>query len=297
MSKKAFIFGYGYVSSFLCKELEGLGYLVFSTSRSIDIGCKKIEGNLTLINFDDPIVSSILKESSILLSSVPPSEDSDPVLDKYENDICNSSNLEWLGYLSSTSVYGNHNGAWVNEDTICRPSTSKSKIRLDCENRWLNLYEAKNLPVSIFRLSGIYGPKQNYLEKIIKGKDFTISNDKHFFSRIHVTDICKTIIASIGKPSYGEVFNVSDDLPAPINTVQQFCAQALNRKPLKEISIEEANLSEQAKRFFLDNKKVSNDKIKNFFDLKLDHPDYKSGILRELESIVEQYDKNCNTKI
>ena len=280
MNKQIIIFGYGYVSKFLLPKLRDLGWQIYCTSRKIHIDKPLKYRNVTLINFLDPNLPSIIKSSNICLSTVPPAtEILDPVLNIY-SDIISKHSFEWVGYLSSTSVYGNHNGAWVDEDTACAPTNQKSRMRILAERQWLKLHSQYKLPVHIFRLSGIYGPNRNCLEQINNGKDFTIIKKGQYFSRIHVVDIYIATITSIKHPTSAEIYNVSDDKPAPINVVQQFGASILNKNTLKEIEFENSDLPAQFKDFFYANKKISNKKIKEYLKIKWLYPDYKSGLLK-----------------
>ncbi|MEI8295036.1 MAG: SDR family oxidoreductase [Alphaproteobacteria bacterium] len=280
MSKTVIIFGHGYVSKFLIQQLNAFGCVVYCTSRKVDIGRPVKNENVTIINFLDPSLISLIKSSNVLLSTVPPNNEIiDPVLDEYA-DIISKGIFEWIGYLSSTSVYGDHHGAWVDEETKCAPSNEKSRIRLLAEQQWLELYSKNKLPVHVLRLSGIYGPNRNCLKQIKNGKDFTIIKKDQFFSRIHVEDICMAIIASIKSPTAGEIYNVSDDEPAPINIVQQFGASILNANSLKEIPFEVSTLSDQTKFFFNDNKKVSNKKIMKKLNIKWIYPNYLVGLTK-----------------
>lgn len=290
IDKIILIFGNGYVASFLAQELNKLGWIIYCTSRKVDSENLNKGANINLINFLDPNLPEIIKLSKVILSTVPPYNDIlDPVLQKYFNSIVKQE-FKWVGYLSATSVYGDHSGNWVNEQTKCCPSNEKSKIRLLAEQQWLELYSNHQLPVHIFRLSGIYGPNRNCLEKIEDGKNFTILKDNHFFSRIHVLDICKAIIASINTPTAGEIYNVSDDEPAPIHVIEQFGAFLLNKDNLKEIRVEDAGLSNRQLNFFNNNKKISNQKIKTKLNIKWDYPNYKIG-LQELLNLKTKEDQ------
>ena len=279
MKNTIIIFGNGYVSKFLIQNLNHPCWTIYCTSRKVALGKPEKDGNVTKINFLDPALPSLIKSSNILLSTVPPNREMiDPVLQSYE-DIISKGKFEWIGYLSSTSVYGDHHGAWVDEATECVPNNDKSRMRLLAEKLWLEVYSRHELPVHIFRLSGIYGPRKNCLERIKSGKNFTIVKKGQYFSRIHVADICVAIIASIKSPSAGEIYNVSDDEPAPINIVQQFGASILNMNSLKTIPFEYADLSDQAKCFFYDNKKVSNRKIKKQLNISWTYPNFHVGLL------------------
>jgi nucleoside-diphosphate-sugar epimerase len=280
MKKTILIFGNGYVSKFLSKELINHGWRVYCTSRHVESKNQNECRNTTMINFFDPVLPEILKSANAILSTVPTGDKMiDPVLEKYLG-VITKEKFEWVGYLSSTSVYGNHDGKWIDEQTKCIPSNLKSKTRLLVEQEWLELYLKHKLPIHILRLSGIYGPGRNCLEEIKNGKDFSIVKKDQCFSRIHVMDICQAIMASINSPTPGEIYNVCDNEPAPIHIVQQFGANILNKNKLKELSFENANLSKPMEGFFSDNKKVSNEKIIKNLNIKLHYPNYRVGLLK-----------------
>lgn len=278
MQKTITILGYGYVSRFLAKELHNLGWTVFSTSRKVEPGNPIKDGYATIINFFDDNLASLITSSNVLLSTIPPEEEiTDPALQRYGH-LISRQKFDWVGYLSSTSVYGDHNGEWVDELTKCEPSNPKSEKRLAAENLWLNLYSKHDLPVHIFRLSGIYGPQRNCLEEISNGKNFTLLKENQFFSRIHIDDICHVLLKSITHPTPGEIYNLSDNEPCQTHIVNQYGAELLGRKPLREVPIEDAVLSEQAKFFFQDNKKVRNQKIVEKLNIRFRYPTYRSGL-------------------
>jgi len=294
---KVIIFGHGYVSKFLIKIFNHLGWTVVCTSREIGIGAPIEEENLKFINFFDPTLPAIFEDSSVIVSTIPPDEKNlDPVLQEYGNIIAaKQSSLQWVGYLSSTNVYGDHGGAWIDETTPCHPSNEKARGRLDVEMQWLSLYETVKSPVHVFRLSGIYGPGRNCLEDILMGKNFTIVKKNHYFSRIHVDDICQLVLRSINHPTPGEIYNTSDNEPAQLHLVQQFGAAILKRDKLKELVEEKAEMSENLKMFFMDNKKVNGKKIINKLGVKLIYPDYRSGLLRGCLPYLGVKERTCKS--
>ena len=154
----------------------------------------------------------VINRSDYILHSIPPTEIGDPVYKRFSKAIMSrSTNLSWFGYLSTTSVYGNHDGKWVDENIPVNPSSNRGLLRVKAENNWSNI---KDLPLHIFRLAGIYGPNRSPLDKIRSGKAQLISKPGQFFSRIHVEDIARVLKASIEMPNHGSVYNVCDDLPA-----------------------------------------------------------------------------------
>lgn len=280
MNKTIIIFGHGYVAKFLINTCSSLGFNIVCTSRKIAIGMPIKTGNLTLINFFDPTLAFMLQSADVILSTVPVEQNIDPVLSKYRDIIAQKKALpHWIGYLSSTSVYGNHGGSWVTETTPCKPSNEKAQSRLAIEKQWLNIYPSNHAPVHVLRLSGIYGPGRNCLEEILAGKNFTIVKENHYFSRIHIADICRLIISSINSPTPGEIYNISDNEPAPLHLVQQFGAEILAKDKLTEIKAETAQISEHLKHFFMDNKKVNGQKIIKKLGANLIYPNYRSGLL------------------
>ncbi len=279
MKKIIVIFGHGYVSKFLSKVLSNSGWIVYCTSRQPELNNFDDTNNVKIIKFLDRDLYQVLKVADAILSTVPPDHHIiDHVLRQYIEPI-SQEKFQWVGYLSSTGVYGHHDGAWVDEETKCQPTNEQSQARLLAEEQWMSLHKDYHLPVHIFRLSGIYGPGRNCLEDIINGKDFTIIKEDQYFSRIHIEDICQGVVASINLPTPGEIYNLSDDEPSRIDVVQQFGASILKRNPLREIAFEEAYLSERAKMFFYDSKKVSNRKILHKLNITWKYPNYRDGLL------------------
>ena len=189
----------------------------------------------------------------------------------------NKDRVKWITYLSATSVYGNHNGEWVDENSKCIPSSSNGIARLKVENCWLDLFKKFNYPIQIFRLSGIYSDKNNVLKRLKTGEAKLIFKENHFFSRIHVDDISNILFKSLKTFKSGEIFNISDDKPAPLSEVTLYGAKLLNIKKLKELKVEEID-SEMLKNFFKDSKKVQNKKMKKFFDYNLKYPSFTEGL-------------------
>ena len=228
----------------------------------------------------------IFETCSNILISTPPYREGvyrhkDPFLAEHQDLLqAHHQNIRWIGYLSATSVYGDHSGAWVDEKTspksLKRHSTGH--VRLMIENELLTYHQKFNLPVHVFRLAGIYGPGRNAIERLLNGKDQTIYEPKQFFSRIHVTDIANALAASIHKPTPGHTFNVCDDEPAPSHEVDEYAARLLGIKPPERIALEKANLSPMGQSFYESNKRISNQKIKDSLSFQLVYPSYREGL-------------------
>ena len=271
------IFGHGYTASALVDHLGTEDWEIFGTTRNVDTADLLKENNITpLMWSDDTSIKSIIKRSNCILHSIAPTEVEDPVYEKFAEDIiARSINLSWVGYLSTTSVYGNHDGQWVDEKTPVNPSGNRGLLRVNAENTWARI---NNLPLHIFRLAGIYGEGRSPLDKIRSGKAQLISKPGQFFSRIHVEDIAQVLKASIEMPNRGSIYNVCDDMPAAPDEVLAYAAKLLNYPEPPRIDFEAAELSPMAKSFYSDNKRVNNHLIKNEFSLALKFPNFKAGL-------------------
>ena len=184
-----------------------------------------------------------------------------------------------LIYISTTGVYGDHQGQWVDESSTPTALGSQGQLRLAAENKWVSFAKAQQVPLTIFRLAGIYGPERNVLARIIAGKKDTIVKEGHFFSRIHVDDIVLAIVAAMQHPKPGVcIYNVADDEPAPSHVVDEYAATLLKRPPLKRVAYEMATLSPMAQEFYSHHKRVSNAKLKRELNIQLTYPTYKEGL-------------------
>ncbi|WP_131795360.1 SDR family oxidoreductase [Fluoribacter gormanii] len=274
-----FIFGFGYTAEFLARELSQLNFKVVGTTRDKHKILNSTQKDFTLIDFDGDEMALYLNKATHLLVSIPPSERGDPVLSRFSDlMIENKVNIQWLGYLSSTGVYGDHHGAWVTEESDSRAAGAQAKLRLVAENNWMVFARTQGIPLHIFRLAGIYGPYRNAIERIIGGKKVSIYKEGQVFSRIHVADIAPVICASIKKPRPYSIYNVADDEPAPAHIVDAYAASLLNQEPLPLISYETATLSAMEQQFYASNRRVSNAKIKEELKINLLYPSYREGL-------------------
>jgi nucleoside-diphosphate-sugar epimerase len=274
-----FIFGFGYTARTLTSKLISQGFSVIGTSRTPDEQ-KQNTLNIKLIAFDSPDMENYLSLATHLLICIPPTSTlSDIVFTRYANLIKNQAPyLQWVGYLSSTGVYGNHEGNWVDENSACIPHTSTGIARLKAEQAWFSFAKHHQLALHIFRLSGIYGPQRNVLERLIQGKKQSIFKEDQVFCRVHVDDIVTTIFASIESPNPLSIYNISDDKPAPTHEVDLYAAKLLHRKPLPLVPFIEAHLSRMEQEFYANNRRVSNLKIKEELGVILNYPTYKEGL-------------------
>lgn len=213
-----------------------------------------------------------------ILSSIPPDDMGDPVLDEHGGNIAALSSLRWVGYLSTTGVYGDTQGARVDETSECRPTIERSKRRLAAEEYWLALWRENDVPVHIFRLAGIYGSGRSAIDTVRAGRAKRIVKPGQVFSRIHVEDIAQVLRASMKRPVPGTIYNVCDDEAAPPQDVVRHACALLGVEPPPEIPFEEVELSAMARSFYADNRRVSNRRIKEGLGVVLRYPDYRAGL-------------------
>jgi nucleoside-diphosphate-sugar epimerase len=280
MRPKILIFGFGYTATFLATRLAALDFQVVGTSRNQKRLGHHTEKNYELIHFTQSDIEQNLSDASHILVSTPPSPDSgDPVLAHFIDLISKyARRYQWLGYLSSTGVYGDHQGGWVDESSESHSLSQTAKVRLNAENAWLSLAQNHQLPLHIFRIAGIYGPQRNALTRLAQGKTQTIYKENHFFSRIHVADSAAILLASITKPNPISVYNVADDEPAPSYEVDAYAAHLLNIPAPEKIPFELATVSPMTKEFYSHHRRVSNDRIKQELSVQLMYPSYREGL-------------------
>ncbi|MEE2773562.1 MAG: SDR family oxidoreductase [Pseudomonadota bacterium] len=290
MSKKLFIFGCGYSCSRLGQSLLDLGWEVFGTIR-----CKKKATEIQSLGitpvffYDEERINKILADEISILVSIPPVGDKDIVLEKFSSSInLFAKKINWLGYLSTTGVYGNYHGEWVDEESSLNSRSDLGKNRILAEKNWIEISKSADCPLYIFRLAGIYGPERSYIERLQKGVARKIITQDHYFNRIHVDDISGIVIKALNFPNLADIYNVSDDLPCPGYKVVEEAARLLNISTVEEIDFKDAQLSEMAKSFYLESKRISNRKLKEKLNYGLLFPNYKKGLL----SILKKQNKN-----
>lgn len=276
-----FCFGLGFSAQALAARLKAKGWGVIGTSREMSKAADLAARGYDLHVFDGsaPLAdASVLVPATHLLVSVPADEAADPVLRWHGADIAALPNLKWLGYLSTTGVYGDRGGDWVDEQSELRPSQARSRRRADAEAGWLDLWRSRGVPVHVFRLAGIYGPGRNQLEGLRRGTAKRIVKPGQVFCRIHVDDIAAVLEASIARPHPGAIYNVADDEPAPPQEVVSYAATLLGQAPPPEIPFDAAQMTPMAASFYADNRRVRNDRIKHELGVQLRYPTYREGL-------------------
>ncbi len=260
--------GYGYCAQALSRKLRAKGWRVIGTSRQAFTS----EGVLCRVWPGDEIS---LDGVTHILHSIGPNAQGDPAFDAFGSQIAQLPSLQWMGYLSTTAVYGHRDGAWVCEKDTVAPTSTRGAWRAEAEAAWQS-YE--NLPLHIFRLAGIYGPGRGPFSKLKAGKARRIVKDGQVFSRIHVDDITQILMASIERPNFGAIYNVCDDFPAPPQDVLGYAAELLNLPAPTEIPFEDAPMTPMARSFYEENKRVRNDRIKTELGVELLYPEYRAGL-------------------
>jgi nucleoside-diphosphate-sugar epimerase len=281
-----FCFGLGYSAERLARALAADGWALAGTCRD-EMRRDELRAlgyDIHLFRGEEPLADrSVLEGTTHLLSSVPPGTHGDPVLAHHAAEIAGLVGLEWVGYLSTTGVYGDRDGDWVDEDSALRPTGPRGERRLAAEAGWLELWRDHGLPVHLFRLAGIYGPGRNALETVRRGRARRIVKPGQVFGRIHVDDIVATLCASIARPNPGAAYNLADDEAAAPQDVILHACELLGIEPPPEVPIEEAGLSDMAASFYRDNKRVRNRRIKEELGVTLQWPDYRLGLKGLLE--------------
>ncbi len=280
---RLFCFGLGYSAGLLAERLMAQGWSIAGTTRSPDqaASLQAAGMDVTLFDRDRPLdnPAAALRGATHLLSSVPPEALGDPVIDHHGGSIAACETLTWIGYLSTTGVYGDRDGGWVDEESELLPTGERGRRRVAAEAAWLAL---GRIPVHLFRLAGIYGPGRSALDALRAGRAKRIDKPGQRFSRIHVEDLASVLIASMKNPHAGpepgRVYNVCDDEAADPAEVIAYACELLEWPLPPLVSLEEAGLTDLGRSFYRDNKRVSNARIKAELGVVLAYPDYRAGL-------------------
>jgi len=284
LNKRLFSFGYGYTADYLGHALQTqeTGWTIGGTTRDQERRRELLSRRIRARIFDQthpiPDPRTLFKRFSHLLVSIPPNDYGDPVFNLHAEEISQLKKLKWLGYLSTTGVYGDRGGAQVDETAEVRPTSQRGSRRALAEKQWLSLFHNYGIPVHIFRLSGIYGPGRSALDSVRAGVARRIDKPGHVFNRIHVEDIVNVLRASFSSPNPGAIYNLADDTPAPSHEVIAEACRILGLSIPPVIPFEEADLAPITLSFYKDNKHVLNHVIKEELGIKLKYPDYRQGL-------------------
>ncbi len=275
MENRLLILGMGYTGRALAQALDTTRWQVTGTSR---------EGGPDTLSWPGTDLRGALREATHLLVSIAPDEAGDPVLNGLGDEIeAAAPGLRWVGYLSTTAVYGDHGGGWVDEETPPSPATRRGELRVAAEAAWLALAARSDLPLHIFRLAGIYGPGRGPFAKLRRGTARRIIKPGQVFSRIHVEDIVQVLRASMTAPNPGRIYNVCDDEAAPPEDVLAHAARLLGLPVPPAEDYASAQMSPMARSFYAESKRVRNDRIKRELGIRLLYPTYREGLRALLE--------------
>jgi len=263
--------GHGYSAAALARPLLAEGWRVIGTTRSPDKAAALRRAGVEPLLWPGDLAAALAGATHVLASAAP-DEGGDPFLRAVPQIA--AAGAGWVGYLSTTAVYGDHRGGWVDEETPLTPASDRGRWRVLAEGQW----RASGLPVHVFRLAGIYGPGRGPFEKLRNGTARRIVKPGQVFSRIHVDDIAQVLRASMARPDPGAVYNLCDDDPAPPEDVLAEAARLLGLPLPPAIPFDQAGMTPLARSFYGESKRVRNDRIKRDLGITLLYPDYRRGL-------------------
>ena len=278
MSGRLLVFGLGYSARRLARRLAAEGWEVVGTTRRPEaVPALAAEGMKPLL-WPGEDAGPALSWASHVLASAPPGPEGDPVLADLGGALAQARHLAWVGYLSTTGVYGDHAGGWVDEETPTAPGSSRAAARVAAEEGWARVCAAAGVPLTVFRLAGIYGPGRSPFGRLRDGTARAIVKPGQVFSRIHVDDIAQAVAAAMDRPGAVDLVNLADDLPAAPEEVLWHAADLAGLPRPPAVAWQDADLSPMARSFFADCRRVRNARLKSDLGVRLIHPDYRSGL-------------------
>lgn len=279
-----FFFGMGYSSQASARAIHDIvdaNMATFGTTRSRPKAEELIRAGIHAHAFDGRapglMLATDLVKTKKLIISIPPANGVDPVLAHHRGELDRAGDLDWLCYFSTVGVYGNADGAWIDESAPCNPQNERSRQRIEVEEQWRDYARERKLALTIFRIAGIYGPGRSSLDKLRQGTAHRIIKPAQVFNRVHVDDIGR-ITALAMRSNLNGTFNLTDDEPAAPQDLVTYAARLANIDPPGEVKFEDAQLSEMARSFYGDNKRVSNAAIKKTLGIELLYPTYREGL-------------------
>ncbi|WP_298916615.1 SDR family oxidoreductase [uncultured Roseobacter sp.] len=288
MTKTLLSIGHGFSARALAARLIPQGWRIIGTTRSDAKASEIAATGVDPVIWPGTDIGPMLAQADALLVSAGPGPQGDPTLAEMRSDIATAAaHLDWVGYLSTTGVYGDHQGGWVDETSALTPSTKRGQARVEAEAAWQAIPDLK---LHIFRLAGIYGPGRGPFAKVRKGTARRIIKKGQVFSRIHVEDIAQVLEASLAKPDPGAIYNLCDDDPAPPEDVIAYAAELLGLPLPPAVDFETAEMTPMARSFYAESKKVRNDRIKQALGVQLLYPTYRVGLNALLQEELQDRD-------
>lgn len=277
-----FCFGLGYSAEALARRVRPLGWHVAGTARTPEkverIAALGYEAFLFDGNSPTPDVTAALARATHILVSAAPGEDGDPTLRCHAADIAQAPDVRWIGYLSTIGVYGNTDGAWVDETAPLNPGSERARRRVAAEAAWRAFGDAESRHVQIFRLGGIYGPGRSAIDDLRDGSARRIVKPGQVFNRIHVEDIASVLLAAAEGRGRHSVYNVVDGAPSPSHEMVAYAAELVGVAPPPEIPIDRAGLSPMGQSFYAENRRVANARLSDDLGVTLAYPSYREGL-------------------
>ncbi|TNE61493.1 MAG: SDR family oxidoreductase [Alphaproteobacteria bacterium] len=276
------VFGPGYSASAILQQALAANWRVTATSRRPETSEQLAQMGVHAVDGTSPEAFEAavqgLPPVTHVLTSVAPGPGGDPILALAEGWLEQQKTINWIGYLSSTNVYGDRDGGWVDEDTAPDPGLERGQRRVEAEGAWRRLADRLGADLHIFRLAGIYGPGRNAIRSVLDGKARRIVKPGQVFSRIHVADIAGAVWLAMNSGLPSEIFNMADNEPAPPGEVIDYAARLLGVEPPAEEDFETADLSPMARSFYLESKRVRNGRVKILLGYRFRYPDYKMAL-------------------
>jgi len=266
--------GHGFTAKVFGSYIAERGWMVAGTTRSQEKTKTLSAMGVHPFVWPGTDLRDAISQATHILVSASPDANGDQFLNEYHDALAASERLEWIGYLSTTGVYGDHGGAWVDEETVVDPSTRRGQVRANAEKAWLET----DLPVHVFRLAGIYGVGRGPFAKLRNGTARLIRKPGQVFGRIHVDDIAQCLYASTQRPNPGRIYNISDDEPAPPEDILSYAANLLGMDLPEEEDFETAEMSPMARSFYAECKRVRNDRMKSELGITLKYPGYREAL-------------------
>lgn len=277
-----FCFGVGFSAEAVVAELDRTHWDIAGTSTTREgadhLTSRGISGHVFDGTSPGEGVAEALRAATHVLVSAPPDAAGDPVLAQLRTDLLAAPHLEWIGYLSTIGVYGDRNGAWLDESAVPQPTSARSRYRLAAEDQWRALAAERGCRCVVFRLAGIYGPGRSAVDNVAAGRARRIIKPEQMFNRIHVADIAQTVIASMAGRGKAQVLNVADDEPAPPQDVIAYAADLLDAPLPPAVPYDSPELSAMQRSFFAESKRVRNALLKADLGIRLRYPTYREGL-------------------
>ena len=274
--------GLGYTAGHVARRLSAMGWRVGGTTRTSEHRQKLAGSGHDALLFDGSRSSQALRTeiaaATHLLMSAPPGEAGDPLLRCHAYDIAVAPRLQWIGYLSTIGVYGDHGGGWVDEETAVQPVSLRSRQRVEAEEAWRTFAKTAGRRLEVFRLPSIYGPGRSAIDALLSGTARRIVKPDQVFNRAHVEDIATVIVTAMTQPPLHSLYNIADDEPTSSEEPLLYAAELLGIPPPPAIEFSKAALSPMAMSFYAECKRVSNRRIKRDLGITLAYPTYREGV-------------------